>query len=452
MKHMSKFAFVLFLLMISTGYAFDAHAETVYEDEEGDTTVDVGAAVKVYAMAIHQHLPADALHAFGMDTDSTFRFLDTRLWLGGKGRSWKFMVMGQYGMADFSSPPPPVSTGTSMLTGFSLAPQVNSLPLQYYAGEDRGAPWFIRLDRIYYSREMGPFSLTVGRQPISFGTAFIWQPMDLVGPFSPYTIDREWKPGVDAARLDWAPSSTSEMSLVAVAGGEPCIQYDTSCVTVLTGHFVQAGEIRYDSGLSTVALRGRFALWGADIGFLAGYVRGDGVLGLFFSYPWKRWSLRGEATLTRDLDDADYPTYRSSFLRGVLGVGYSFSKGQVAMEVYHNGYGTGEYGDFPVIINSYRTAVVGEVVNLGRWYTGIMARWEPSARVTASSVLTVNLTDPSFLAQATVSLALTDESSLDAGGFIGYGRKSSVSGLGLDMRSEFGAYPWTLYVSYRRYF
>jgi hypothetical protein len=51
-------------------------------------------------------------------------------------------------------------------------------------------------------RQQGRRSSSVGRQPVSFGTALVFAPMDVVNPFSAATIDTEYKPGVDAVRLD----------------------------------------------------------------------------------------------------------------------------------------------------------------------------------------------------------------------------------------------------------
>jgi DNA-binding GntR family transcriptional regulator len=44
--------------------------------------------------------------------------------------------------------------------------------------------------------------VTVGRQPVAFGSGMFFTPLDLISSFTPTTIDAEYKPGVDVVRVD----------------------------------------------------------------------------------------------------------------------------------------------------------------------------------------------------------------------------------------------------------
>ncbi|PJA41839.1 MAG: hypothetical protein CO182_05650, partial [Lysobacterales bacterium CG_4_9_14_3_um_filter_62_6] len=113
-----------------------------------------------------------------------------------------------------------------------------------------------RTDRLSFGLSVPHFALTVGRQPVTFGRALLFTPMDLVNPFNPAVVDQEYKPGVDAVRADvFAGMSTHITAVAAYAGG-----WDLP------------GSVLALSGGSTVGL------W--DLYGLAGAVHGDAVGGL----------------------------------------------------------------------------------------------------------------------------------------------------------------------------
>ena len=70
------------------------------------------------------------------------------------------------------------------------------------------------------SKEVYPVDLQIGRQPISFGNGFVFSPLDLVQPFSFATIDNEYKPGIDAIRLDGYIGMSTHITAVAAYAGD----------------------------------------------------------------------------------------------------------------------------------------------------------------------------------------------------------------------------------------
>jgi hypothetical protein len=58
-----------------------------------------------------------------------------------------------------------------------------------------------RFDRLSAAVRLGPASLTVGRQVVTWGNGLLFNPLDVFSPFAPMEIDREFKRGEDGASL-----------------------------------------------------------------------------------------------------------------------------------------------------------------------------------------------------------------------------------------------------------
>lgn len=87
-----------------------------------------------------------------------------------------------------------------------------------------------RLDRARLGLDLGSWRLSVGRQAASFGGGLVFQPMDLLNPFAPTEIDRDFKRGDDLLRLSRPFDDGSEVELVLAArrGGGRGLSADAS--------------------------------------------------------------------------------------------------------------------------------------------------------------------------------------------------------------------------------
>lgn len=74
------------------------------------------------------------------------------------------------------------------------------------------------LDRAWIDVTYGKWQLTAGRQRIAFGTALVWNTVDLFNPLSILDFDYEERPGVDALRLQYYTSAVSKVEIVAKPG------------------------------------------------------------------------------------------------------------------------------------------------------------------------------------------------------------------------------------------
>ena len=69
------------------------------------------------------------------------------------------------------------------------------------------------IDRLWIDCTYKNFQVTLGRQRINWGLNFVWNPNDIFNAYSYLDFDYEEKPGSDAARVQYYPSSTSRIEL-----------------------------------------------------------------------------------------------------------------------------------------------------------------------------------------------------------------------------------------------
>jgi len=125
------------------------------------------------------------------------------------------------------------------------------------------------LDRAWLEATAGPADLTVGRQRIAWGTALVWNPVDLFNPSSPLDFDNEEKPGTDGARLRIYTGPDSRIEFAAV----PARHADDAS---------GAAEVVVNrAGYDWIALGGRRGPTAVMGGGWAGSIRGGGFRGEF---------------------------------------------------------------------------------------------------------------------------------------------------------------------------
>ena len=431
-------------------------AQAVPLVEKTDHYVVLDGSFKSFFYALHMPFHPDTLLGFmGMNKNrSAIAIGDVRLKLEGSHKSrwkWQFHLHTQGMVSSFPN------AMEAMGTAGSARPP-RSLPLQTFRPDDPTFYLYHEVDRLNVRARFGPVDLILGRQPISFGVGFVWQPADLVGTFSPLAVDREYKPGVDALRVNWAVGAFSELALVVAAGGPACRQR-----TLPSGESCHDYESQFSLDHSVALTRFRTTVGKWDLGALAGWVRGDVVGGLFATGTVKRFRLRSEAVITWDVEKD--PTYAGEespndedelFVRAVLGADYRFDTKKplsVLLELYYNGFGTRKPEEYMQKMREPRLAEFGEVLNVGILYAAAGVNWEPHHRVPLSLTVMGNLTDPSMHVSANITYKLGDNSVLDAGAFIPIGRAPKINALGFpELSSEFGLYPHLYYVAWKMYF
>jgi hypothetical protein len=126
------------------------------------------------------------------------------------------------------------------------------------------------VDRLWLDLHYSNFQVTLGRQRINWGQTFVWNPNDIFNAYSFFDFDYVERPGSDALRLQFFPSSSS--------AAEFALKID-------------------DENDITAAGLYRFNIWNYDFQFLAGYMNSeDIVIGAGWSGSVGSMSFRGEGT------------------------------------------------------------------------------------------------------------------------------------------------------------
>jgi len=301
------------------------------------------------------------------------------------------------------------------------------LPLTFTLADDPTITVRDTVEWAYAAWSHGPVTLTVGRQPISFGRAKLWSPMDLVGPFALTEVDTEYKPGVDAVRLDVSIGDRTNLSVVGVAG-ELADDHDLA-VSVQGSAALARGKYRLDHG---------------ELGVLGGWVRGDAVAGVDGTWDTGSFDLYGEATATlvtsRSLTS---PEASSGDVVGKAALGATFHPtGKLTLdpELLYDGFGAWRPADYLGVAVSERVGV-GEQTTVGQLYAGGVVDWEAHPLVHVVGVALANVRDPSALASVAITYSVAGNASAVLGAYVPIGRRPTTAAPDL-ARSEYGLYPY----------
>ncbi|MEW5725169.1 MAG: hypothetical protein AB1896_18795 [Thermodesulfobacteriota bacterium] len=305
-----------------------------------------------------------------------------------------------------------------------------------------GRTWF---DRFNVRLALPRADLTVGRQAITLGKAFFWNPLDVYLPFDPAQFDRDYKPGVDGIRLDVYLGRFSGLTFIWVLGRELDLnnQY-------------RHGDRTWDASWYGSSLLARYYadLAGWDLAVQGGKIYGGWQLGFGLVGERDGLELRAEAAWFHPEDSPllSWPPSAPVFeehLTAVLGLGYRFEN-SLHLEAEFLYHGGGETEDLTL---GLLRQMLGAAVHAGRRLAGFSASYELTPLITGRLTVIHSLTDSSTQVQPLVTWSLSDNSELVLGASLNLGRRPRLDPLrGPVVQSEFGAYPDTLFAEYKVYF
>ena len=172
------------------------------------------------------------------------------------------------------------------------------------------------LERLNLSLYTAFADVVIGRQAISFGKAYLWNPLDVFRPFDPTSFDRDYKTGVDALSVEIPVGETGSVTLVGALSHEDANE----------GHGRWFGA----SALARLGLT--LGAW--DVAVQGGKIYGGFQAGGAASGEWGPLAVRLEGAHFEPLDADDFERHQSV----VLGVGHTFESGlQVEFEYFYNG-------------------------------------------------------------------------------------------------------------------
>ena len=301
------------------------------------------------------------------------------------------------------------------------------------------------LDRFSAKVGLGWGDLTVGRQAVTFGKAYFWNPMDVFLPFDPNQFDRDYKAGVDAVRVDIPVDAFAGFTGIAVFGRK----------VALDGRYVDDGGAVAASWYGS-ALMGRYYTntSGWDLAFQGGKIYGGyqvgggatgeiGPLEARMEATWF-WAMGGSEMLPAPLEGDLYEDYGTL----VLGIGRYFPNSlQIEAEYLYNGA-----SDPDDLAASFVRYANGATLHIGRHLFGALASYQFRPIVFGQAVVLYSLSDSSFYLQPIVTLSLSDDSDLVMGAAVSAGERPVTMEDELIPRSEFGSYPNSLFAQVKWYF
>jgi len=350
------------------------------------------------------------------------------------------------------------------LTGSAGAAGAATPPWRYRAADgqwdwadDDDTRASLQLDRCNVTLAVGRVDVTLGRQAVNFAQAYFWNPLDVFLPFDPHTFDRDYKPGIDALRIDLQTGPFSGLTFVAAVGRE--IYLDQTSVFPETRlkpfHEEQwngsAGVVRWfanlggwDASLQAGKVHGGFLTGGGGSGELGPFgVRGEAA------YYWP--SEAQSAWLPAASDDAGFrrvKIVRDQFT-AVAGIDRRFASSlYVNAEYFYNGG-----GDPDRLETGLLRVALGQTQNLGRQYLGTQVSYELHPLMTGGTGVIQSLSDGSTLITGSLVYSVADEAEASLGVIAGHGdRPRPAASGGLRLRSEFGTYPAMIYGEIKFYF
>ena len=291
--------------------------------------------------------------------------------------------------------------------------------------------WFLlqRLDRLYLALNQSWGSVRVGRQAVTWGNGFIFNPMDLFNPFPPTAIDRDYKVGDDMINAQISLSQLGNAQFLYVSRRNPendSVEFNQASIAAKL-HFV-AATTEFDLMASK-----HFEDSAVGLGS-TGYL-GDAA-----------WRLDGTWTFLDRGDD---------YLSLVANLDYSWIWADKNVygfiEYYFNGLGKENYSGALQDPDITDRLTRGELFVVGRNYVSghIQIELHPLFQVFFTAIN--NVEDPSGILQPYATWDIAQNLQLTGGISVSYGAKGTEFGgfalPGTDIRTKSpdNAYLWLTY-------
>jgi hypothetical protein len=248
-----------------------------------------------------------------------------------------------------------------------------------------------RLDRLHAGMGRGPWTLRAGRQAVSWGNGLAFQTLDLLNPFSPGAVDKEYKTGDDVLFGQALTGGWGDAQALAAGRRDP-----------------RTGKAAGDA--STFAAKQHARFWGTDFDFAAarhygGAWAGAGaVRSVAGAVVRIDASVAGPGAAFSALANADYSW--TAFGKNA----YGFA------EYFHSGFGEGSREGYAAPSPELRARIErGDLFTLARDYSALGAGLEWTPLLNLRALWIENLDDLSAFLQIYGTYDLSRASTLMAG-------------------------------------
>ena len=238
-------------------------------------------------------------------------------------------------------------------------------------------------------------SVRVGRQALSWGNGLVFHALDVINPFSPLTIDKDYKPGEDMVTAHYMTSPESDLHLAVVGRRDE----STGSATAEEASFALRGHHRFEES-------------NFDLDLFAASHYGEPFLGVGMSTEAFDAVFR--------LDASFVPETRSDATsRVAANVERSWTIGgrnvSASLEYFFNGFGTTGSSPLPLSQELTERLNRGELFTTRRNYGAATVRVEVHPLVNLFALQIVQLDDGSGVTQFREVIDLSDSTRLSLG-------------------------------------
>ena len=275
-----------------------------------------------------------------------------------------------------------------------------------------------QIDRLMFTIDKEAYNLTLGRQPISFGSAKTVNPLDVFTPFGVGVINTEERNGVDGIRVRVPYGEMGQWDFALVLGEEAKQENSAlygSLKFVVSDLEAQLILMEYNQA----------NFFGLD---LVQSIKGSNV-----------WI---ETAYTK-------PDIDKGYLRLSTGFEYQWNKDLFTIIEYHyNEAGAHKASEYLSVAGNF-AYTSGGVYLLSKNYLNFLTSYVLTDLDSLIGLVMFNLDDNSIYLNPSWNRSLSDESTLSAGLLAGVGPRGDSF---LLPRSEFGSYGTSVYIKYSRSF
>lgn len=286
---------------------------------------------------------------------------------------------------------------SSWVQGFAISDRRRLFDLTSTVHEDDHDLLQHRLDRLCVSLKQPYYELKLGRQAVTWGNGLIFNPMDLINPFSPTDTVRDYKTGDDLIFLAIEPGSDWNIQMAAVPRRDEI-----------------TGDVKQNQSSLAIKLHAMAGPWETDV--LAARHVDETLLGIAFSRNVGEALFRSDvlyATLNHDSGD------KKGYISLIVNLDRSweaFGKNMYGLlEYHHNGLGHHNVDHALTDPDLLQRIAHGEMYALGRNYLGTLIRVELHPLVQFTIGMIESLDAFSGIIQPRVHIDMTQNSNLQIG-------------------------------------
>lgn len=301
--------------------------------------------------------------------------------------------------------------------------------------EDTGSfGLYHNLDRFFVTVKTRYADIFIGRQALSWGSARIINPTDIIAPFTFNELDPEERRGIDAIRIRIPLGMMDELDMGYIAGKD--FHLDKSAFYLRSKFYVSQTDV----SLLLLGFHNHFLI-GMDI------ARSIGGAGFW---------LEAAYVIPRFFNNNEEKN-EDNYSRVSIGLDYNLAAGMYGFLEYHfNSAGKSKpesYLDF-LQSTAFRH---GSVYLMGKHYLGLGLTCQITPLIPFTSLILFNVNDKSLILSPQLEYNISENIYIAAGSYIGLGKRAErvlgpINLPPLLFHSEFGGYPDMFYTSFRVYF